>query len=286
MSLILEALKKSEAERRLGHAPTLGTITELAFSRRKQQWRLFVLAIVALISVVVAVAVSSVFFERPAPAAPVEAASGSGTVGSVTATAAMRHAGTSRPIRAEGSTIGTSDAVASSRPDPARPWSARAPSMSGRPVAIEAEEILPRSVDFASVERESTPVAPTDLDVSAQPISGLESAPKVPEVEPVSTPSQTAVDPAQADKSPQSMEDPGSDWVRVAYLPTQERAALPPLKVSMHVFAEIPSARFVLIDGRRLIEGDRINESLHVIEIRREGTVLEHKGRRLLLARP
>jgi general secretion pathway protein B len=64
------------------------------------------------------------------------------------------------------------------------------------------------------------------------------------------------------------------------------RADLPPLRASMHVYDSDPARRFVLIDGRRVQEGDVLGESLFLIEIRRDGSVLEFRGRRFLLPRP
>jgi hypothetical protein len=64
------------------------------------------------------------------------------------------------------------------------------------------------------------------------------------------------------------------------------RADLPPLRVSMHVFDADPARRFVLIDGRRLSEGDVLGEGLLLIEIRRDGSLLEFRGHRFLLPRP
>jgi general secretion pathway protein B len=69
-------------------------------------------------------------------------------------------------------------------------------------------------------------------------------------------------------------------------LSADERAALPPLKLSMHVFADEPAGRFVLIDGRRYTEGMAIAQGLVLHEIRRDGVVLELHGRRFLLSRP
>jgi len=69
-------------------------------------------------------------------------------------------------------------------------------------------------------------------------------------------------------------------------LPATDRAALPPLKLSMHVYADVPAERFVLIDGRRYGEGMTLAPELLLHEIRRDGIVLEFRGRRFLLPRP
>ena len=75
------------------------------------------------------------------------------------------------------------------------------------------------------------------------------------------------------------------DLPTLAMLDPSERAALPPLKLSMHVWSEAPNARLAIIDGQRVMEGSAIGESI-VAEIRRDGVVLEVHGRRFLLPRP
>ena len=72
----------------------------------------------------------------------------------------------------------------------------------------------------------------------------------------------------------------------LASLPASERAALPPLKLSMHVYSEEPARRFVIVDGQRLVEGAAPAPGIVVEAIRRDGAVLAVNGRRVLLARP
>ena len=72
----------------------------------------------------------------------------------------------------------------------------------------------------------------------------------------------------------------------VASLAAGERAQLPPLKLSMHVYAAEPAQRFVILDGQRLDEGASPAPGLVLEQIRRDGLVLLVNGRRVLLARP
>jgi len=69
-------------------------------------------------------------------------------------------------------------------------------------------------------------------------------------------------------------------------LPAEDRAALPPLKLSMHVYAVHPAERFVLVDGRRYSEGMAVANGLVLEEIRRDGVVLAFRGHRFVLQRP
>jgi general secretion pathway protein B len=68
-------------------------------------------------------------------------------------------------------------------------------------------------------------------------------------------------------------------------LDTGTRSSLPALKLSMHVFNNEPARRFAIIDGQRVTEGAQLG-SATVVEIRRDGVVLDVGGRRVLIPRP
>ena len=65
-------------------------------------------------------------------------------------------------------------------------------------------------------------------------------------------------------------------------LSIEERRRLPPLKLSMHMWNDDPMQRFVILDGNRLHEGDRIGEAI-VTTITPDGVMLDWNGRRLEL---
>ena len=71
----------------------------------------------------------------------------------------------------------------------------------------------------------------------------------------------------------------------ISVLDAMDRAALPALKLSMHVFADEPGKRFAIIDGQRVTEGATLGNAV-VVAIRRDGVVLDVNGRRVLLPRP
>lgn len=85
---------------------------------------------------------------------------------------------------------------------------------------------------------------------------------------------------------PPTSEPPLEPLPGVTELMPELRNALPPLKVSMHAYGHTPASRFVLIDGKRYVPGDRINASLVVEDIRRDGAVLDANGKRFLVPRP
>lgn len=60
---------------------------------------------------------------------------------------------------------------------------------------------------------------------------------------------------------------------------------LPALHLDLHVFANRPQDRFVMINMHRLGEGDSLPSGVHVDAIRPDGVVLSYQGRRFLLPR-
>ncbi len=58
---------------------------------------------------------------------------------------------------------------------------------------------------------------------------------------------------------------------------------MPPLQISMHVYADQKADRFVVIDDESYHEGDSVAEGLTVKEIRPDGAVLDASGKLFLL---
>ncbi|MEO6263926.1 MAG: general secretion pathway protein GspB [Luteimonas sp.] len=70
--------------------------------------------------------------------------------------------------------------------------------------------------------------------------------------------------------------------LQLSDLSADERKSLPPLKVSMHMWNDDPARRFVIVDGSRLGEGDRIGDAV-VTAITADSVLLDWSGRRLKL---
>jgi general secretion pathway protein B len=62
-----------------------------------------------------------------------------------------------------------------------------------------------------------------------------------------------------------------------------EGVAVPPLRLELHAFSSRPHERFVFINGRKYVEGDRLTEGPQVVSIAPTGAVLAHAGRQFLL---
>jgi general secretion pathway protein B len=68
--------------------------------------------------------------------------------------------------------------------------------------------------------------------------------------------------------------------LRLSDLSAEERKSLPPLKLSMHLWNPDPAQRFVILDGNRVGEGDRVGDMV-VAAITADGVELDWNGRRL-----
>ena len=209
MSLILEALRKSEAERRRGNAPDVAMELPPAAAPRRHATPAWLLPAVA------AVALLLVFAwwwngREPAPS----------------------------PLP---------DATAPANALAAAPPSQDTPTVVVRQPALQAPiaQPVPEPAAPAAPPRGITPITYGDRDDAASP-----PAPP-PQVMP----------------------------------PPPPPAAAPGIKLSMHMWDAAPAKRFVILDGQRMGEGER-NGDLQVIEILRDGVIVERNGQRARVALP
>lgn len=254
MSLILEALRKSEAERRRGLPPDLRSeLPPPAPPGRRglPAWGWAALA--------VAVAVFATWFWSGQPSGPdnVEtprsAAAAAGTEGSIPASA------------------GDNSAASPETRLPARTPAQRVPPM--EEAAATAATATETPLADAPPAAAQQPVAPAPPISVAQPARRDTPTPAAPAAVP------TTAEPREAAQASLPA-PPASDGrvLNIAELDPGTRQALPPLKLSMHLWNEDPAHRFVILDGRRLAEGDRIGEA-SIVRIERDGVLLQWQGR-------
>ena len=220
MSLILDALRKSEAERKRGQAPSLFSPMPLPSSRRRRApvWPMLVGVAVLIVVAVVAMRYW-----------PDNAGSESVAEPTVLAPAAQV------------------PATVTAAPPPNLPAPAPAPAKSAPLPPPSAAAVAPPTSAPAPVAVAAAPTPPPPVPVAPEPV---------------------------ADYLP-----------GLGSLPPDQRANLPPLKLSMHVWSEQPARRIAIIDGQRVGEGSSLSGAI-VAEIRRDGVALDINGQRYLLPRP
>lgn len=280
MSLILEALKKSEQQRRLGEAPNLGTPV-LTTRRRRSALPLLALLIVVALGVGWWVLRAG---NVPAPDADKVAVA------------------PSQAPPAE-----NQESASKSAP-PA------APALSRRPVPAGKDQSQSQPVNNrAEVGNQPLPIAPNPVDrpgsvadaPSANPLTGgPRNVPPPAATAPARRPQPSRVDPndkvqvtptapAAVPVTPPSAPPlPASPPAAakatlptVWELPYATRKDLPDLHLTMHVYADDPAERFVVIGGERHTEGDDLGDNVILREIRPDGLVLDLNGKRFLYPR-
>jgi general secretion pathway protein B len=222
MSLILEALRKSEADRKRGAAPSLSAElppsprAEPGLQARRAWWM-----------AAIAVLVFALWAARDALSPPTTPVSPRQVAVRADAPQAILP-----PVHRLVAHVASEP----SRDAPTSP----APAVAASP-GVPAHRDAAPVVDTAI----ATPPAPVESPRAAMPMSS---------------------------SAPLSLSD----------LTFDQRKALPPLKMSMHLWNDDPAQRFVIIDGDRLHEGDRVGEAV-VTSIVADGVILDWDGRLLKL---
>ena len=116
------------------------------------------------------------------------------------------------------------------------------------------------------------PVASSTGQSAGQPSPATNPSDNAPAVEPAATPGFATPAGGSAGDLPLYQQIVTSD-------------GLPALHLDMHVFAERPQDRFVMINMHRLGEGDSLPGGVHVDAIRPDGVVLTYQGTQFLLPR-
>lgn len=145
------------------------------------------------------------------------------------------------------------------------------------PALVHAEAAGAPTVTAAAPPAAGRPLAPVPRLEPAPPPSPASEPPSAP---PTSTP---APPPAPILPPPPSAKP--AEPVALGTLPAGDRKALPPLQLSMHLWNDDPARRVAILDGQRVVEGDRVGEAV-VAEIRRDGVLLVWRGRRILVPLP
>ena len=231
MSLILEALRRSEAERRRAAPPSL---------------------------------LGDVGPARPARTSAWPMALGGLLLGGLLAAAAVWWWGVGRgaPVADMPPAIGTA-----------------APAPPAYDVPIEP---VPAAA-YAKPPQAQTPIspAPRPAPEAAPPSPAREIQPLVPAPPAVEAMSTATIEPEAIATADTGLGPRDGDlrWSEGA------GDGLPPLRVSMHVYADDPARRFAIVDGQRRREGETLQPGLMLLEIRRDGLRLGWQGRVLWIPR-
>ncbi|MGL6290391.1 MAG: general secretion pathway protein GspB, partial [Silanimonas sp.] len=250
MSLILEALRRSEAERRRGSPPSLLGGGDAPRARATSPWPMALAGL--LIGVALAGAAAWWFSRRAdAPPAPMPATDEAALSRPADATMEAPHppTGTFPDVAIEpvpAAAYGPATAAAAARTVPATP---AAP-------ALDRARESPRSIAMAP------PASPGAMVKPTAPLTPIAPPPA----------SNGAAAAAESGLGPRDGDLP---WSALA---TGAGDALPAPRISMHVYADEPARRFAIVDGQRRREGDLLQPGMPLLEIRRDGLRVGWQG--------
>jgi general secretion pathway protein B len=250
MSLILEALRKSEAERRRGEAPDLRVELPPVAAPRPRALPAWVWAAGLALVLLGALAV---WWPRGSDA--------DGDLGGEVV---------SEPV-----TEGAGDPVTAPS----------APDRADLPRAASAGQAFPRVERITPAPPALPSPAPApQADALPAPRPVLVPAPPAGAARDVPERAAAAAAPALPERATATPSAAG-DIPRIAELSSGQRERLPAMKLSMHMWNEDPARRFVVIDGQRRIEGDRVGPAT-VTAIDRDGVILDLDGQAVRVPLP
>lgn len=310
MSLLLDALRKSEQRRQGGQPPPLGLPTGAAAGERARAPRrrgsgrwiagLLVLCVLAAgtwwalglpgleraarVGEATPVAVDRApepveqalqvpAYRAPEPSPPPQTAAGSGP--SDLASVPTEPMPVSEPANEPANAPTRAATELARRPEPvtepaSRPDPSTPSESDGRPTEPAAR---PNGAvaQAAAGDPAGSPVPDEPPSSPPGTVAPERAAPRLQPVAPESRP------PGEVRNEPAARDDTILPWE----LPAALRAEFPAIDVAVHVYAPQPEARFVLIDGERYVEGDALGGGAQLAEIRRRGIVVDFRNYRV-----
>ena len=286
MSFILDALKKSEAERQLGEIPSLATAGEIRYSQKqKKSWLLplFLLLLAALAiawfwreyvyqeaveqvaatqsEVIIQPAVPKLQEYHPPSDLPrVEIKQTPLANYTPPVTAKVFTDGVDMPDT--GKVIAINGVAASNQSDSSTQEHELAATDSlANKLADNATEL--QRIEHLKQQRATERAEDEALVAAVEQRIAREAQLKVSDNTPVAEPAK-------------------SNTVRLNELPTSVRKDMLEISISMQVYSADPDSRFAIINGKRYVESDRIAQNLILEEILRQGVILQYRQYRIL----
>ncbi len=254
MSILLEALKKSEAQRRLGKTPTLDS--PAADGQSNVNEKIWIPAAMLFSALVVIGWIGSAQFERPEGAGQEPVATPQATAHKTTADEPAAGAGeqSDRSAKTPVSDYSAPAAAVASARDASRRASAQ------RLTGASKRNTTGRRPGAAASTVEEASVAVVDQPAAAG--TGEKD---------------TAEErPRQSDRMEPYVAHSISYW----QVPQSVRADLPELHISVLVYAENPQDRFLLLNGQRLHEMQEFESGMVLEEIQRDRAIFNYRNYR------
>lgn len=297
MSLILDALKKSEAERRRGLPPGLNTPFSAPRRRRNTPW----VAGAGAVLLAAGLAGGFIMLNRsrdgatPGLAAVPGAPTGEVNIASASAPGTpMLGVDAAAPLPVALASAESKAELQQTFGGLAGGGNGGSVSGGGLPVPERAGLFTPSANPEPQVAAQPAPPSPPVVPAPAPESMGM-PAPTVAAIEPLVPP-----DPMPAAITTPPGNDPKNDvpttvtapsapvegLLVVHQLPYALRKELPKLDLSMHVYSPVADERFIVLNGKRFnLSSPAPGPELNLVDIVDDGAVLEFRGQRFLLPR-
>lgn len=277
MSYILDALKKSEQERKKGTVPGLGTIQGLPGGRLGDNWPLRYYLAGTLILLVATAVFAWLFLREPAPSNPqiatpppavaptaplVAPAEKSPAQAEVLPRSEKSPPSAGAPQRQRTLTPAATKDTTHKAPARATTMVPTRPGLSPFKTAVPANTPAPATMQPETITKASSPLPPQTLESPPEP-----PPPDIPSEE------------AEVVVKPEEM-----PIVPLAELPDEIKSEIPEVKIGIHFFSDDPASRRAGVNGRLLHEGQQVEKELTLKEITKDGAILAFRGRRFSLA--
>lgn len=323
MSYILDALRKSERERRAGQVPGLpSVVTETPV--RQSRWLYLLIGLLLSLNLG---GLALWWVQRGAEEQPKPAATAGGPVSAPVTTGVETPAASAdrnlnppivnpgQPVSTAAATLpATSDPAAAAAPVPVAPSTTAAAA----PTLAPATAVAPPAPSPAPQAPTGTPfsppvaVAPSPAPAAAPPprqnLRGSRmSAIAEPALAPPRLPRSRALDEGfeeidrELEREGENLADardvaadveaprarpgvqPGTPDYRE--LPPELQARIPPFRITMFAYSKNPAERFVIIDMKKYRTGDRLPGGILLLAIQAENLLLELDGQKFLVPR-
>jgi len=253
MSYILDALEKSEQERKQGEVPGLNTFQDQIRPSRSPHRRLFYLLIGILLPNILIITLWLFFREPPAPA----------QVPTTTSASTATPTGDASPV------VTTTTIAETSQPQEVDNNSA--------PIS-ETTEMDQQSQPEITTKQDSSPAPTQEIEnIAESELTEIEEQPGLVALENSDIKDEELYD------IQEKAEPVIPALVSFENLPEDIRSDLPELNIAAHYFSNNPSARMASINGRIMRQGQTITRGLIIEEITREGVIFSFRKHRFIL---
>lgn len=272
MSILLDSLRKSEAQRKIKDAPTIHSAEAYGSrGRRQRQW--LALAMTGLTAVAIAWFGWQQFAEPDSTAG-----TPSGVAAADRASPAGNGEAAGRDVLPEpapdGGEARTPVERLSQGPESPAADSSTSTSPADRIAAFVAEQEEQTGEDEGAIGEEFAEEG--EEVVAAEESAGDDLA--------ADFGSDDLSDFEPPARKPGLREEPGESGPRSYWhLPQSWRSEMPEFRITVLVYAEAAEDRFLLINGERLREGDALEGGVVLEEIRRDGAVFSYRQTRFLV---